>query len=180
MPSPANHNRPFSLGAKEHGFVYSVAMKFMKDEEAAADVAQEALLQAHRHRGSFRGDSKLTTWLYRIAATTALMQLRKRKRRSREVLVPFSEDESGSAHAKLAGTTPSPEARIAAKEALSIVRREVERLGEKYRDIFWMRFYGGYTETEIAEQLNLRLTTVKTRAYRAKTKVRAHLATQLA
>src|SRR6266542_120255 len=66
--------------AKEREFVYGVAMKYMKDEEKAHDVTQDALLLAYRHRGSFRGDSRLTTWLYRIAATTALMHLRKDRR----------------------------------------------------------------------------------------------------
>ena len=50
--------------------MYGVAMKYMKDEEKAHDVTQDALLLAYRHRASFRGDSRFTTWLYRIAATT--------------------------------------------------------------------------------------------------------------
>ena len=66
--------------AKEREFVYGVAMKYMKDEEKAHDVTQDALLLAYRHRDSFRGDSRFTTWLYRIAATTALMHLRKDRR----------------------------------------------------------------------------------------------------
>src|ERR1700759_716359 len=66
--------------AKEREFVYGVAMKYMKDEEKAHDVTQDALLLAYRHRASFRGDSRFTTWLYRIAATTALMHLRKDRR----------------------------------------------------------------------------------------------------
>ena len=65
---------------KEREFVFSVAMKYMKDEERAADVAQDAMMLAFVHRDSFRGDSRFTTWLYRIAATTALMHLRKDRR----------------------------------------------------------------------------------------------------
>src|SRR3954453_7027072 len=66
--------------AKEREFVYGVAMKYMKDEEKAHDVTQDALCLAYRHRASFRGDSRFTTWLYRIAATTALMHLLKDRR----------------------------------------------------------------------------------------------------
>src|SRR6266567_4585720 len=47
--------------AKEREFVYGVAMKYMKDEEKAHDVTQDALLLAYRHRASFRGDSRFTT-----------------------------------------------------------------------------------------------------------------------
>src|SRR5262249_58154651 len=70
---------------REREYVYAVAMKYLKDEDEAADVAQDALLNAYRHRASFRGDSRFTTLLYRVAATTALMHLRK-KRRARAAL----------------------------------------------------------------------------------------------
>src|SRR6185369_10665570 len=73
-------DREIRFTQREREFVYGVALKYMKDEEEAADVTQEALLLAYRHRASFRGDSRFTTWLYRIAATTALMHLRKRRR----------------------------------------------------------------------------------------------------
>src|SRR5262249_26767117 len=53
---------------REREYVYAVAMKYLKDEDEAADVAQDALLNAYRHRASFRGDSRFTTWLYRVAA----------------------------------------------------------------------------------------------------------------
>src|SRR6266508_1266027 len=68
------------FGEREREYVFSVAMKYVKDEDEAADVAQEAMLLAYRHRASFRGDSRFTTWLYRVAATTALMHLRKKRR----------------------------------------------------------------------------------------------------
>ena len=63
---------------REREYVYAVAMKYLKDEDEAADVAQDAMLNAYRHRKSFRGDSRFTTWLYRVAATTALPGHRRR------------------------------------------------------------------------------------------------------
>src|SRR5512135_2951724 len=65
---------------KEREFVYGVTMKYLKDDEEARDATQDAMLLAFRHKDSFRGDSRFTTWLYRIAATTALMHLRKDRR----------------------------------------------------------------------------------------------------
>ena len=67
---------------------YQAGLHF-KDEEAAADVTQEALLLAHRHRDSFRGDAQFSTWLYRVAATTSLMWLRRQRRIGREVPMPM-------------------------------------------------------------------------------------------
>jgi RNA polymerase sigma-70 factor (ECF subfamily) len=153
-------------------------MKYVKDEDAAADVAQDAMLLAHRHRDSFRGDSLFTTWLYRITATTALMFLRKKRRLSREL--PSSGavqgDDEGTA---LLDARPdphaSPEETAAGEELIAEVARGVHRLGDKYEPIFWMRYLEGYTETEIAERLGLSLATVKTRAHRAKQAARAHL-----
>src|SRR5262252_882256 len=83
------------LDRQMRSYVFSVAMKYVKDEDAAADVAQEALLLAHRHRDSFRGDSLFTTWLYRVTATTALMYLRRQRRLGREVLASTSVEDDG-------------------------------------------------------------------------------------
>jgi len=171
---------PAVLSNKERNYVFSVAMKYMKDEDAAADVAQDALLLAHRYKKSFRGDSRYSTWLYRIAATTSLMHLRKKRRKSREVLVPNRISDDDTTHElDRVDPAPSPEARYATREAMEIVRHKLEELGDKYEAIFWLRFYEGYTETEIARRLHLNVATVKTRAYRARLAVRERLEQQL-
>ena len=61
-------------------FVYNVAFRMMGKPEDAEDVAQEAFLSAYRAFHRFRGESKVTTWLYRITVNAALMKLRKEKR----------------------------------------------------------------------------------------------------
>jgi RNA polymerase sigma-70 factor (ECF subfamily) len=163
------------LGDQERNFVYAVAMKYLKDEEAAADVAQDALLLAHRHRASFRGDSRYSTWLYRIAATTALMHLRRKRRRGLELLSPARPDED-SAPVEFQGMDEtSPHDEVAGREAVELIRRRLGELGDKYERIFWMRYLEGYTETEIAGMLDLTLATVKTRAHRARIAVRETL-----
>ena len=60
-------------------------MKYVRNEQDAEDVTQDAMLLAHRYRDSFRGESRYSTWLYRVTATAALMFLRKQRRLSREV-----------------------------------------------------------------------------------------------
>ena len=57
-------------------FVYNVAYRMMGEPEDAEDVAQEAFLSAYRAFGRFRGDSKVTTWLYRITVNAALMNFK--------------------------------------------------------------------------------------------------------
>ena len=61
-------------------FVYNVAFRMMGKPEDAEDVSQEAFISAYRAYERFRGESRVTTWLYRITTNAALMRLRKEKR----------------------------------------------------------------------------------------------------
>ena len=153
-------------------------MKYLKDEDEASDVAQDALLNAYRHRASFRGDSRFTTWLYRVAATTALMHLRKKRRARAAFPAPeVSHDgEVADLTADLAAGGPSPEEEVATHEALVLAGRKLSALGDKYGPIFKMRFADGYSESEIADELDLNVATVKTRAYRARAALREEIA----
>ena len=70
---------------RTRAYVRSIAMKYVHNESDADDVTQDAMLLAHRYRDAFRGDSRYSTWLYRVTATAALMFLRKQRRLSREI-----------------------------------------------------------------------------------------------
>ncbi len=167
--------RQIRFTAREREFVYGVALKYVKDEEEAHDVAQDALLLAYRHQASFRGDSRFTTWLYRIAATTALMHLRKRRRTPIMVSTDQRNETDEAPREETAAPGASPEDASASTEALALAADELRAMGDKYPTIFAMRFLDGFSETEIADRLDLNVSTVKTRAYRA----RAHLARRL-
>src|SRR6266550_1387987 len=81
---------------RARAYVRSVAMKYVRDEQDAEDVTQDALLLAHRYRDSFRGDSRYSTWLYRVTATAALMFLRRQRRLSREIPSSGNIDDEGT------------------------------------------------------------------------------------
>src|SRR5258705_2401959 len=167
------------FGAKEREYVFSVAMKYVKDREEAADVAQDAMILAWRYQDGFRGDSQFTTWLYRIAATTALMHLRKKKRQPLLLtLLPGGATDSKDERdviAQAPTSESSPEARLIAKDEVERVKERLDEMGEKYGKVFMMRFAEGYTETEVAKKLKVNVGTVKTRAYRSRAAVRARL-----
>src|SRR5690606_12755452 len=110
-----------------------------------------------------------------IAATTALMYLRKRRRRAREILSPLHGDEDPAFLEHQSSDEDAPDDRLANRQAVELVRRRLEELGDKYQRIFWMRYLEGYTEPEIAALLDLTLATVKTRAHRARVAVRETL-----
>jgi RNA polymerase sigma-70 factor (ECF subfamily) len=154
------------LDAEARSYAKAIALRFVKDDVTAADdIAQDAMLLAHRHLASYRGDARFSTWLYRVTTTAALMHLRRSRRRCREVLAPT--DDASWLEA-LPGRAPSGEATAAAREQCARLARGVDRLGARYGEVFALRYGLGFTETEIARATGLSLAAVKTRAHRAK------------
>ncbi|HEU4614153.1 MAG TPA: sigma-70 family RNA polymerase sigma factor [Kofleriaceae bacterium] len=153
---------------KNRAYVKSVAMKYVRNEQDAEDVAQDALLLAHRYRDSFRGDSRYSTWLYRVTATAALMFLRKQRRLAREVPASTTTDEDGTSWLERQPDDTDTRAEVIARDQLDDVRAAVAALGAKYPAVFWKRYGEGRTETEIARELGLSVAAVKTRAFRGR------------
>ena len=154
---------------RTRAYVRSIAMKYVHNEHDAEDVTQDAMLLAYRYRDAFRGDSRYTTWLYRVTATAALMFLRKQRRLSREI--PSSgtgtDDEATPWLERVAAPTDL-RAEVIARADLGLVADAVSRLGAKYPAVFWKRYGEGRTETEIAKELGVSVAAVKTRAFRAR------------
>lgn len=156
---------------KTRAFVHAIAMKYVKNVDDADDVTQDALLLAHRYRASFRGESRYSTWLYRVTATAALMFLRRARRLARELPASGAiETDDGEATPLLERAAEPVDlgAQIAARRELELVSEAVAVLGAKYPAVFWKRYGEGRTETEIAKELGLSVAAVKTRAFRAR------------
>ena len=153
---------------RTRAYVKSVAMKYVRNDQDADDVAQDALLLAHRYRNSFRGESRYTTWLYRVTATAALMFLRKQRRIAREVPASTATDEEGTPWLERQAADTDTRAEVMARAELDDVRTAVAALGAKYPAVFWKRYGEGRTETEIAAELGISVAAVKTRAFRGR------------
>ena len=152
-------------------YVRSVAMKYVRNEHDADDVTQDAMLLAHRYRESFRGESRYSTWLYRVTATAALMFLRKQRRLSREIPASGTGagiDEDGTPWLERVASPADLRAEVIARADLGVVAEAVAKLGAKYPAVFWKRYGEGRTETEIAKELGVSVAAVKTRAFRAR------------
>ncbi|MDX2088883.1 MAG: sigma-70 family RNA polymerase sigma factor [Kofleriaceae bacterium] len=154
-----------TIGPEERGFVYAVARRIVGSPEDAEDVTQEALLLAHRHRDSYRGEARFRTWLYRIASTAALGHLR-RRRRSREVLAPTT----GALAIQVPDQSKSPESALAEAESARLVTMAVAGLDPKYRDVVMCR--ASASDAETASQLGITVANVKIRAHRARKQLR--------
>jgi RNA polymerase sigma-70 factor (ECF subfamily) len=167
---PARFDGELRFDAADRGFVYAIGRRYVHDEDAADDVAQEAMLLAFRNRSSFRGESHPRTWLYRIAATTALGYLRRQNRsRSRftsceqEELERFADPAAQSAEDELATHELADQLRVALGE-----------LDDKYAAVMQLRAQD-LREREIAAQLEISVAAVKVRAHRARGMLREAL-----
>ena len=160
--------RPDDLD-RTRAYVRSIAMKYVHNEQDAEDVTQDAMLLAHRYRDAFRGDSRYSTWLYRVTATAALMFLRKQRRQAREIPSSgTSVDDDATPWLERVAAPTDLRAEVIARADLGVVAAAVSQLGSKYPAVFWKRYGEGRTETEIAKELGVSVAAVKTRAFRAR------------
>ena len=154
-----------SFTPEDRGFVYAVARRFVRAPEDADDIAQEAMLLAYRYRDAFRGDARYRTWLHRITTRAALTYLRRTGRA--RVRVGAEEDVSSR---PVVDASPSPESTLADAETRAIVRRAMEALEPKYRDVLMAR--ADASEAEAAARLGISVANVKIRAHRARKQLR--------
>lgn len=150
-------------------FVYAVARRIVRDEDAAADVTQDAMLLAFRYRDRFRGDARYRTWLYRITASAAITHLRRRRRRRTDRMVGLG------AVAEACAPGHNPEEHLACIEVAARTATELAALDDRYGDVLRLRFVDGLSEAEVAEALGLSLPTVKIRTHRGRQALRAAL-----
>lgn len=153
---------------RTRAYVRSVAMKYVRDEQDAEDVTQDAMLLAHRYRDSFRGESRYSTWLYRVTATAALMFLRRQRRLARELPASGAVDDDGTALLERQVAPTDLASEVIARADVGCIAAAVAKLGAKYPAVFWKRYGEGRTETEIARELGISVAAVKTRAFRAR------------
>src|SRR3569833_551688 len=150
--------------AETRVYVKLVVLMYVRNETDAEDVTQDALLLAHRYRESFRGESRYSTWLYRVTATAALMFLRRQRRLSREVSASTTLDEEGVTLIERQPSTSDLRGQVIARAELDHVQEAVAALGAKYPAVFWKRYGEGRTETEISRELGVSVAAQKTRA----------------
>lgn len=158
-----------SFAPDDRDFVFAIAMRMLQSTADADDVTQEALLLAYRHRDSFRGDSRYRTWLYRIAVTTALGFLRRRKR-SRVDGLDLVTSELLDAMVDPAG---SPETQLVESQQLARVADALLALQPIYRDVLLARIDA--SEPQVAAALGISVGNVKIRTHRARKQLRASL-----
>jgi len=150
--------------------IYALCLRMTSNTAEAEDLTQDAFLQAFRKLNSFRGDSALSTWLYRVAVNTVLMHFRKQGRRQVSIEEP-TQNENGSPkreHGSVDGWLDSSVDRIA-------LTRAMKELPVGYRTIFLLHEVKGYGHHEIAKLQSCTVGNSKSQLHKAKAKMRALL-----
>jgi RNA polymerase sigma-70 factor, ECF subfamily len=158
-------------GHKER--IYSLCLRMTNNATEAEDLAQDAFLQVFRKLSTFRGDSALSTWLYRIAVNTVLMHFRKKSPCQVSLDEPYSNHEDAKPIRREYGTR---DGRLETSVTRVALTRAISELPEGYRTIFLMHEVEGYEHREIAELLGCSVGNSKSQLHKAKLRIRDFLA----
>jgi RNA polymerase sigma-70 factor (ECF subfamily) len=162
-----------ALVASQQTYVYSIAMSLMHNPADAADMTQDAFIRLLRSLGTYRGETKFTTWLYRLVTNICLDGLRRRGRPIESLDEPAgtSAGEDGqSAGERLADNDrwTQPEQEVELRESATEVRQALTRLAGPQRLALTLHYFDDMRYEDIAEIMGLPLNTVKSHIRRGK------------
>ena len=147
--------------------VYWVVRRLLPDHDEADDVVQSVFIKAYTSLASFKGDSSIFTWLYRIATNLALNEIRRKKLKR-----TFSIDDSVLQH-----TDPDdlPLEQLEKKEMTARIQKAIDRLPEKQKKVFVLRYYEELPYEQIAKILKTSVGGLKANYFHAVRKIGAFL-----
>ena len=150
--------------------IFRTALKILKEEHAAEDALQETFLNIYRASGSFRGESKIGTWINRITVNVCLEMLRKNKKHRQRT------DEDVSDNVTLTDNKlKDPYQKALQSEIHHRVYAALSRMGEKHRTVVDLHDLKGFTIREIAERIEVAEGTVKSRLFYGREQLKRQL-----
>lgn len=160
--------------------LYDFILRRTGDEQAARDLLQETFLRVVRQGERFRGGSRVTTWLFRIARNLCVDHARRQSHRRHPSLDhpadPAEGNESPALGDRVASAAPAPDRRAADRRFRAAFERALARLPDIQREVFVLRELEGLTFPEIAEVVGAPANTVKSRMRYALDALRGELA----
>lgn len=164
------------------GWIYRVAARVLGDRRDAEEVTQDVLMTVVRKIGTFKGESKLSSWLYRIAANAAYERARGRGRRtevSLEAVLPVFDAEGRHVHPVVDWSREWEDPAVAG-EMREVLERAISELPEDYRVVLVLRDVEGVSNEEVARALGLTVAAVNSRLHRARLFVRQQVGSVVA
>jgi RNA polymerase sigma-70 factor (ECF subfamily) len=161
------------LVQSQQTYVYSIAMSLMHNPADAADMTQEAFIRLMRSLGTYRAETKFTTWLYRLVTNICLDGLRRRGRPIDSLDEPRSNqagDDATTSGERLADTDrwTQPEQEIELRESATEVRDALSSLPPSQRLALTLHYFEDLRYEDIADVMGLPLNTVKSHIRRGK------------
>lgn len=170
-----------ALFERFHGKIYGLAMSILKNESDAEEAAQDVFMTVFRKADTFKGNSALYSWIYRICVNACLMRLRGKRRQetvSIEEFMPVFTEEGKHAGA-VESWSKEVERKMLNRELGQVIRKFTEDLSEKYRVVFVLSDVEGLSNEETAQILGLSVPAVKSRLHRARLYLRERLSRYL-
>src|SRR5579871_383532 len=170
----AGNEEAFTELVRRHsGQVYGLSLNMLRNREDAEDNLQNVLVKAFHNINRFEGNSQFSTWLVRITINEALMKLRKRNSERISDYHDFNaaEDEPQS-FPEIEDTRQNPERQYINKE---LTWKAFRGLNPSLQDTFILQKAEGWTNRELAQALGITVSTVKSRVFRARVRLRQQL-----
>lgn len=144
--------------------VYTLARRLVGDPHLASDVAQEALIRAWRAMGDFRGEAKISTWLYRITVNTSWTHKKKARRHPTSPIEEYTDlaAPEDAEHPEFAGEILELRGRL---------RHALDRLPDSQREVVVLKDIYGWSHSEIADAMRISVTAAKVRLHRARARL---------
>lgn len=152
-----------------------VTQRILRNREDAEDAVQTAFLDAFRNLNGFRGHSRFSSWLTRIAMNAAFMPLRVSRRKKETSLDELTETGEPRTRFDLAETRSNPEQEYLSKEGRLLLEKGLKKLRLVYVEVLHLRTLQELSAKETARMLELPVGTVKARLHRARTKLARHV-----
>ena len=162
---------------------YTKILQYLKrvvGEFEAEELTQTVFEKVSKNLSSYKGDSKLSTWIYRVATNTALDRLKSQSFKysftGPLAPLPINLPEAEHAVSNSSRTPATPDKKVIQNEMSECVREFVDRLPPDYRTIIVLNEFEGLTNKEIAEVLEISLDSAKIRLHRARKRLKESLA----
>jgi RNA polymerase sigma-70 factor (ECF subfamily) len=158
--------------------VYNICLSIVKNEEDAEDIAQEVFVQVFQSIGSFKGASKLSTWMYRIATTKSLDHERKKNRKKRFGFVKsiFGDESEVVIHPP---DFHHPGVALDKKEDAARLFKAIDKLPENQKIAFILNKIEGLNNQEVSEVMKVSVSSIESLLHRAKNNLKKILGNNL-
>lgn len=145
---------------------------FLGDRIDAEDVVQETFLRVYRNKHLYRNVAKFSTWIYTIAGNLAKTELRRRRRRK---IFSLSQLGYENRDYEITDTVPTPDGLVDGEMNEGVIRKEIEALPVKFREVVVLRDVQEFSYEEISSILKIPIGTVKSRVNRGRMRLQKRL-----